>query len=353
MKKLIGRILLAILSACVLLVMAGVAYVLVKQSANPVKSIFKPNPSAVASSLDENSRTQLDAELNKLNPSVAPGPSALQPSGTAAVEATQPFSGNVVDLLVLGVDSRQMQMESQTDMIMVIRIDKVNQAIKIISFSRDIYLKIPGYTENRINEALIYGGPELTMKTINQYFGLNIKNYVAFNFMTAEGIIDMIGKITVNVEKDELNDLNAKIKELNSLSKDKKESALIAHTGKQQLDGRQAVAYARLRPNMGSDIKRTGREREVLLSLLQQVKNIPSSRIPGLIDKSLESFCTNIPVTQYPSFAMDMYGQRNSTIEQLAIPVEGSYKQMQIVEMKYLVIDFQKNIDALNSFLKR
>lgn len=350
MKKRIHRTILIIVSCLLLMIVATCVYFFLKQTTNPLKKIFKPYASAI-SNIDDNSKAILNKELSMLNPtitSINPSPALSTPMEEMQNSIS---SDNVIDILVLGVDSREMQIDSQTDLIMVIRFDKKKKLIKVISISRDIYLNIPGYAENRINEALIYGGPQLVMSTINQYFGLALKYFVVLNFENAEDIINMIGKIDIVINQNDLKYINPYINELNKLSPDTDASAQLTHTGQQQLDGRQAVAYARYRPETINDIERTGRERTVLFSIMQHVKELSPDILPGLINKSLDTFYTNIPITQYPSFGMDLYTQRDSNMEQIVIPIDGSFKQERIIDMKYLVIDFRKNVDALSNFL--
>lgn len=349
MKRWIKTLLVFSLVVLVLIV-AGLLYISAQQSNNPVKKILDQSNKSKYVGLDNDVQNKLDDELKEIN---QPPIQSLSPEPTLAPTLNiQPsLSDNVTNILVLGVDSRQFQMQSQTDLIMLVNVNKEKKSIKMVSFSRDIYLNIPGYVDNRLNEALIYGGPELTVKTINQYFGLNIKYYVVFDFKSAEDIMNMIGKISVDVEANEIDDLNSKIQELNRISDNKITSPLIKEPGVQILDGRQAVAYARVRPNNSSDIDRTGRQRKVLLGLLQQVKKLSPSEIPNIINSSLGAFYTNIPTIQYPSFLLNMYNQRNSTMDQLTIPIENSYVNDSIVQMNFFVINFDTNKKALNDFL--
>jgi LCP family protein required for cell wall assembly len=351
------RILCIFAIALVVIAAAGVTYAVVRQKTNALSSLFASKEKiAPPVEPDSNGKALLDKDMAALNPETPSGPlnsqsdpvSTTLPSPTG-IPGSQP--ADVMDFLILGVDSRNFQLDTQTDMIMVVRVDRARNDIKIASISRDVYLSIPGFDDNRINEANVYGGPELVVKTINEAFGLNIRQYAVFDFKTAEEIVDMFGKVTVTVNADELDELNTKIKELNGLSKNTAPSPLVTHPGSQELDGRQAVAYARLRPDQGSDIVRTTRQRAVLLSLMKTAKQMKSDQILSLAGKAADLFYTNIPLTQIPSLATELYAARNGAVEQLSIPADGTYREESIVQMKFLVIDLKENSYKLNDFL--
>ena len=357
-----------------------IGYVIFKQQTNPLKAMFNQEQHPTPTIMDESVRQKLQDELGKLNPSSSSTAQSEQPILTstpiaspietttavptptasatdahilpAATKNSSVKEPEYTDIMVLGVDSRELQLESQTDMILVVRI-YLDGRIRIASISRDIYLKIPGYTENRINEACVYGGPALVMKTLNQAFGLAIKDYIVFDFKTAEKIIDLVGKITVNIDEDELDAINGCISELNLISKDDAVESL-THTGSQALNGRQAVAYARLRPNRGSNMTRMDRQKEILNSLISSTKKLKAGQVLSVANKAFDVFYSNISLFRITSLASDLYKVKDKcTQKHLTIPVPSSYKEVTYVEMRYLVINMEKNKAALKDFLEK
>ena len=67
---------------------------------------------------------------------------------------------------------------------------------------------------DKINHAYAYGGAELSIKTINQTFGLNIEDFVAVDFKSLPKIIDILGKCekVIGFWKEELKNLDELIK---------------------------------------------------------------------------------------------------------------------------------------------
>ena len=92
---------------------------------------------------------------------------------------------------------------------MILSIDEKNKKIKMSSIMRDTYVKIKGHGETKINHAYAYGGPQLAIRTLNENFDLDIRNYVTVDFFNLEKIIDAIGGVTIDVKQDEVSLINA------------------------------------------------------------------------------------------------------------------------------------------------
>lgn len=79
---------------------------------------------------------------------------------------------------------------------------------------RDSLVDIDGYGEDKLNAAYFRGGPSLAIRTINENFGTDIKDYVAVDFEQLVQIVDAIGGVDIDVQNDnELKELNRVIKD--------------------------------------------------------------------------------------------------------------------------------------------
>ena len=65
---------------------------------------------------------------------------------------------------------------------MMVSIDTRNEKIKLTSFMRDMYVAIPGYGHDKLNAAYAYGGPGLTIATLEDNFRVDIDRYVIIDF---------------------------------------------------------------------------------------------------------------------------------------------------------------------------
>ncbi|MCI8610163.1 MAG: hypothetical protein HFE73_11005 [Firmicutes bacterium] len=201
-----------------------------------------------------------------------------------------------INILLLGVDSRNMNNINGTrsDAIMIVSINKDTNDVKVISVYRDTFLKM-GDTGSfdKITHACAYGGPELSIKSLNQAMDLNISNYVVVNFKAVADLVDAVGGITVNVEDYEIQQLNKyTIQTANNIGRENYK--LVEAAGTQTLEGVQAVSYGRIRKGVGDDFKRTERMRTVLTLVFNKMKTMSFSEIKGLIDMMIPQVKTNL-----------------------------------------------------------
>ena len=117
------------------------------------------------------------------------------------------------------------------------------------------------------------------------------------------------------------------------------------------MDGKLALAYARIRKIGNNDFGRTERQRKVILAAIQKVKKSSLSEITALANKILPCITTDMTNDQllnlvYAGFTSDL-----DNIEQHRIPVDGSYKDAWIRKMLVLVPDLEVNRQALRNII--
>jgi LCP family protein required for cell wall assembly len=175
-----------------------------------------------------------------------------------APEESNEESYEVINIDLFGLDRRSKEEAARSDSIMIISIDKKHNKIKMSSIMRDTYVKIKDHGETKINHAYAYGGPQLAIRTLNENFNLDIRDYIAVDFFNAEEIIDAMGGITIDINQDEIALLNNNA--LGVANIEEKSVDKISKTGPQTLNGLQAVAYSRIRYTAGGDFVRTERQ---------------------------------------------------------------------------------------------
>ena len=208
------------------------------------------------------------------------------------------------NIAVFGVDSRGdsvVERGINSDVIMIVSINKDTGDIKIVSVFRDTYLNISSKNSyNKINQAYAIGGPEQALAALNKNLDLNIQHYVAFNWKAvAEGINILGGVDNIPISKAELYYINAYITETVKVTKIG--SVQLKNTGEQHLDGVQAVAYGRLR-YMDNDFARTERQRNILKAAFAKAKKANFSVLNNIMVVCFPQVATNIEFNE----AIDM-----------------------------------------------
>jgi LCP family protein required for cell wall assembly len=201
------------------------------------------------------------------------------------------------NIAIFGIDSRQDDygLGNRSDCIIIASLNQETNDIKLISLYRDTYMKM---NENKrevldkITHAYSYGGAQNAVKALNTNLDLNITEYVTVNFDAVVAAVDAMGGITLDIDSSELKYINDYISATSSITGVK--SSQITRTGRQTLDGVQAVAYSRIRYTAGGEHKRTERMRTVLEAMLTKAKTISLGKLNKLVDTILPRVSTNI-----------------------------------------------------------
>lgn len=192
--------------------------------------------------------------------------------------------GERVNILLLGVDERSQEAgPCRTDTMIVVTVDPATNSAGMLSIPRDLYVEVPGYGLNRINVAHFIGdrddypggGPALAKKTVQYNLGVPIHYYIRINFQGFRDVIDALGGITVEVEREIWDDKYP----------DEDYGYMTIHipAGVQQMDGEMALRYARTRHN-GSDFVRLRRQQKVLFAIRDKALTLDLiPRLPDLL----------------------------------------------------------------------
>lgn len=261
-----------------------------------------------------------------------------------------PNNENVYNILLLGNDTRGSGVNERTDAMVLVSINKDTRQIVMSSFLRDIYAYIPGWGNNRLNAANVFGGPELTVQTIEQNFGVDIDNYAQVNFYAFIDIVDILGGVDVELSNSEIREMNEKMQEVNWFMH-KNDAYLYDHNisggaGSYHLDGAQTLAYCRVR-YADSDFGRTERQRIVLEQIWSKAKAMSLTEATNLLGQILPQVTTDLSQTDCLGLLASALQMLNYEMKALHIPSDNSYSLAMINGMSVLSIDMDSNSQLL------
>lgn len=228
-----------------------------------------------------------------------------------------------LNVVILGADEKPDD-PGRTDTIMVASWDMSNQQVSVVSIPRDTMVSIPGRTGyHRINAAHVFGGPELTLKTLSEFLGIPLQYYVKVNFEGFKQIVDTLGGVTINVEKpmdydDYAQDLHIHLE-----------------PGVQRLNGEQALGYVRFRHDGLGDVAlvdesrpiydgRIDRQQKFVKALIKEVLQPKTlTKLPALVQDLIDTVDTNIPYSLIPQLAMQAVNVQNLKVETVVLPGRG------------------------------
>ncbi|WP_413253977.1 LCP family protein [Streptomyces decoyicus] len=193
----------------------------------------------------------------------------------------RPAGGEGTNYLIVGSDSRKGMSAAQrkslhtggnaeagqrTDSMMILHTGASGRTL--ISLPRDSNVTIPKFRgsesgtiraamgANKLNASYAFDGPQLLVRTVEYNTGLHIDHYAEIGFTGFANIVDAMGGVEMNLDKGFTD----------------KWSGADFQTGKQTLDGTQALAYVRTRHAFtGSDLDRTKNQQKFLSTLASQV----------------------------------------------------------------------------------
>lgn len=191
--------------------------------------------------------------------------------------------------VLLGSDARPGEEDySRSDTILVAAAGWQDGALSV---PRDTLVEIPGRGQDKVNAALAYGGPDLAVQTLEQFTGVGIGDYVLIHFDGVEDIVNAMGGITINVEE--------------PIDVGIRGQPFHIDPGRQELDGREALAYTRYRGTPSADIGRIQRQQKFMGAAVRNMLSpLKWPRIPVVAVAVLRNTETNMNPLQMSRFAV-------------------------------------------------
>ncbi|MEF3304993.1 LCP family protein [Paenibacillus sp. GYB003] len=258
--------------------------------------------------------------------------SAAPATGTPIAEPSEPQEREKPLLfLVAGVDNREGGGGSMnTDVLMLVALDRNDRAATVVSLPRDLRLKPPGMSSQKANYYYAYyynKDRDSAIANTKSFFGdllhLPIDYMAVIDFDGFRKLVDALGGLQIDVDMDmryvdEEDGTNINLKK-----------------GLQQLSGKQTLDFVRYRKsNMGtaesSDIARNDRQHQVVEKLLDKLTSLGGITQWGtVLDIAGKSVKTDVPESVLRGWIMQLNKLKPEQIE--FVPLEGKWDSPYIV----------------------
>lgn len=259
---------------------------------------------------------------------------------TAEISDEKEPENKTINFLLLGVDERSGDV-GRSDTIMMLSANLATKHIGLVSVPRDSRVDMIKYGSTKVNHAYAYGGITLAKQTIEKLLNVKADHYFVINFSAFKKIIDLLGGVDLDVEKDMYyrDDYDGENGLIIDLQK-----------GQQHLDAEKAIEYVRYRDEEG-DIGRVKRQQKFLNAVLAKFTS-PSTilKIPSIIKEVRNSIQTDMSfadMVEYLSFL-----KNGTDYKTTAFMVPGS-PQM-IDDLSYWIVNYPKlhdELQAMNNFI--
>ena len=254
-------------------------------------------------------------------------------------------------LLILGIDQPGDSLNGRSDTMILAVLNTRKNSLKLVSFMRDLYVKISGSGHNRLNAAYAFGGEKKLRRTLEENFGVLADGYLAVNYSLMADLVDAIGGVELTVEEYELKPLNGILGYYNYQRGIPENEGMLAVSGTRILTGLQAMSYARIRKT-DSDFERVGRQQQVIQAIYRQIQHASAEQIIDAISGFIGSVGTDVSLGDALSLLKDIIRLDQLEIETFSIPVKGAYSSQMIRDTYYLVPNLKRNREALMDFLR-
>ncbi|MCU7557515.1 LCP family protein [Macrococcus capreoli] len=225
-------------------------------------------PAVFASGLYSKTKNAIDASFSKDIEKSALRDKAVDPSM------------DHISILFLGIDDSlsrrkngQKETEARTDAMILATFDRSHKQIRLVSIPRDTLAYIPSVKQyDKITHAHAEGGPESSMKAVENIFNVPVDYYARVNMQAFVDIVDELGGIDFNVPFD--------IDEPTKLDKGR----IKVKKGKQHINGDQALALVRSR-HVDTDLGRGKRQMQMIEAIVKKAKDTNSiSKLDDLVE---------------------------------------------------------------------
>ena len=235
----------------------------------------------------------------------------------------------VLNTLLIGSDSMSTGDGGRSDSMILLSLDARHKKIKLTSLMRDIWVTIPGYGQDRLNASYAFGGPQLTIETIARNFGILIDRYAVVDFEGFLNIIDTLGGVDLELTADEC-------AYINKYSQDKH---TLRGSGLKHLTGLQALHYSRDRNSIGSDYDRTSRQRNLLKSLVNQMKSANLAQVTEILTQIGPLVTTNFKANEISRMATHAMTYLKYPVEEFRLPTDDNVRNETYSGKMVLVIN--------------
>jgi LCP family protein required for cell wall assembly len=213
-------------------------------------------------------------------------------------------------VLLLGSDARPGEQVSRTraDSIHIVAINPAEGKMTIVGFPRDSYVPIPGFGSDKINAAMVSGGPELVVETVEELTGLTMDYWALAGFPGFHAMIAQVGGLKMDVPFDVF---------------DTAAGAEI-EAGRQTLSGGDALAFARARKTLPTgDFGRSENQGRLIIAALAQFQReftSDPSRLLAWIGAGLRNAESNVPLDQLLSLAFTATSLNSKRVVNIVVP---------------------------------
>jgi LCP family protein required for cell wall assembly len=201
---------------------------------------------------------------------------------------------------------------------MILHLDGSRRVAAVVSIPRDSWVPIPGHGMGKINWAYSFGGPSLTVATVENLTGLRIDHLAVVDWDGFKKLTDRVGGVDIDVPETVVDPQNH----------------VTWTAGRHHLDGEAALLYVRQRYGLpGGDFDRVKRQQAFLRAVLQASLHQEMRKDPRMLYGFLDTVAGVVSVdsgwstADMARLAFSLRDFRSANLRFLTAPVLGTGRE--------------------------
>lgn len=241
-----------------------------------------------------------------------------------------------LNILVMGSDTRDLGTNEfgqaktlagqRSDTTLLVHLSGDRKSAVAVSIPRDSMTKAPRDCKNpnskvadgpvrQWNANFSLGGPACLIRTVEGNTGIFIDHFMVLNFLGFQSMVDALGSVEVCVPT-AVNDSKSKLK---------------LPAGRSRVTGSQALAFVRVRHNIGndaSDLGRINRQQAFLSAMVQEATSkgllLRPDKLFRFLDAATKSLTTDnqLNLNAMREVAQSVVGLKTSQVKFVTVPIE-------------------------------
>jgi len=255
-----------------------------------------------------------------------------RPQNTATVDRVTNLKP--LNILVMGSDTRDLGTKTygtsqgaRSDTTLILHLSGDRKSAVVISVPRDSMTRAPRDCKDpkstvadgpirQWNANFSLGGPACLIRTVEGNTGIFIDHFMVLNFLGFQSMVDALGSVEVCVPT----------------AVDDSDSKLHLSAGRSRVTGQQALAFVRVRHNIGndaSDLGRINRQQAFLSAVVQEATSsrllLRPDKLFRFLDAATKSLTTDPAVANLNALrevAQSVVGLKTSQVRFVTVPIE-------------------------------
>lgn len=253
----------------------------------------------------------------------------LHPSGTKT-------------FLVIGMDNYGSLNETgRSDVTMLVQVDFTDADISVVTFARDLFLENEKGGLTKINTIVKSRAEDGLAGLLEKNFGVEIDGWFRVNFTSVIELVDAIGGAKVELTEQEARYINRTVGRYDTHP---------LGEGECQLNGAQALAYARCR-KLDNDLGRGARQGKLMAAMVAQTKQLTVKNVVDVFNSLKHAWHSSLSASEQVSLLSQAVWLRGADVERIVMPLEGHWRYGEAYGVSGVVADLEANRTLLREML--